>query len=74
MSNTKLITGILVGAGAAVVIGYLMTENGSEIRKKIKERGEGALDFLCDAFDKGKEIIKEYSEDTSQQANSAQEG
>jgi|GEM_PF-6896907 len=63
--STKLITGIIIGAGAALVIGYLLTDEGDELRNKIKKSGTGVLDFLCDAFDKGKKLVKEYSENAA---------
>ncbi|HKR04612.1 MAG TPA: YtxH domain-containing protein [Bacteroidia bacterium] len=70
---SKLITGVLIGAGAALVMGYLLTDEKSEIRKKITESGGGVLDFLCNAFDKGKEVVKEYSEDLGKKANAEQQ-
>jgi hypothetical protein len=69
----KIIAGILIGAGTALVIGYLLTDENSEIRKKVKESGGDVLDFLCNAFDKGKEAVKEYSEDIGKKATAAQE-
>ena len=63
MSSTKLITGLLIGAGAAIAIGYLMSDKGSEMREKIKQGGKDVLDFLCDAIDNTKEKVNEYAEE-----------
>lgn len=60
--STKLITGIIIGAGAALAIGYLMTDEGSEVREKIKKSAKDILDNLSETMNKGKEIVKEYSE------------
>ena len=64
--TTKLLTGILIGAGAAIAIGYLLTDENSTFRKTIKKAGAGALDYLCDALDKGKDMVKEYSADAAE--------
>jgi gas vesicle protein len=61
MANTKLITGLLIGAGAALAVGYLMTDSGSEMRKKLQDGGKNVLDFLCDALDKGNDAVKKYA-------------
>jgi hypothetical protein len=42
-----------------------MTDEGSEIRKKIQKSGGGVLDFLCDALDKGKDFVKDNAADAA---------
>ena len=71
--SAKLITGLIIGAGAALAIGYLMTDEGSEIRKKIQKTGGGLIDFLSDAFDKGKEFVKDNATDAAGKVNAVKD-
>ena len=60
--TSKLIAGLVIGAGAALAIGYLLTDEGSETRKKI-----------TDAFDKGKEFIKDNVPDVADKVNAVKD-
>lgn len=58
----KLIAGLIIGAGAALAIGYLMTDEGSEMRKNI-----------TDALNKGKEFIKDNVPDIAGKMNAVKD-
>ena len=58
----KLIAGLIIGAGAALAIGYLMTDEGSEMRNKIN-----------DAIDKGKDFIKDNVSGVADKVNAVKD-
>ena len=65
--SAKFIAGVIVGAGAALAILYITSDDESEIRKNIE-------DFLSSSLEKGKELVKEYTQDTDQKTSPGKEG
>ncbi len=63
--SSKIISKILmIGTGAALIIGYVLAGK-KDAREKLTQHSEGLLNFLCDLVEKGKEKIKEYSENAA---------
>jgi len=61
MAN-KLLAGLLIGAGAAAVIGLLMTDKGKEYREKLMENADEVLDKLSDLVNTGKKMAEEKAD------------
>lgn len=61
-NKTKVILGIVGAAAAGAVVGMLLApEKGSELRKKIKEKGTGFGEDLLNWFNESKEELTNLS-------------
>ena len=60
MTKKNLITGIIAGAAAGAIIGYLFaTESGAALRKKIAEKGTDLGDIFKEKISELGDVVKD---------------
>lgn len=72
MRNDKIISVLLIGAAVGAVAGLLFTDKGKQLQGKLKEQSGGLFNSLCEAVDKGKEMLTSYADKFASTAGEAE--